>query len=190
MPKFTRAFAAPLVTAGLLIAVAGCTSATTTAAAASGTQHGSATSAAASNTAGVTSSPSTPSSPSAPGSPSTAASTSNSNTQPSPPPPATPSQSVGENRPFPGIWDITSWQQYTAAQQSVEQGHQPWLLDPASVVQAWASQWNPVPAVRQIATDTFQVTKPGTNTVYTIHGTRPVPRGAAAIWVITSITHS
>jgi hypothetical protein len=92
--------------------------------------------------------------------------------------------------PFPGIWDITSWPQYTAAQQSVEQGHQPWLLNPALVVQAWASQWTPAPTPRQIATDTFQVTKPGTNTVYTIHGTRPVSTGPAPIWVITSITHS
>jgi hypothetical protein len=58
------------------------------------------------------------------------------------------------------------------------------------VVSAWAHQWTPAPTPRQIATDTFQVTKPGTNTVYTIHGTRPVSTGPAPIWVITSITHS
>lgn len=92
---------------------------------------------------------------------------------------------------FPGIWDITSWQAYRAAQASVLQGHQPWLLDPESVVRAWAaSQWTTVPAVHQIAADTFQLVKPGTNVIYTVRGTCPDPKSAAPIWVITAITHS
>jgi hypothetical protein len=93
--------------------------------------------------------------------------------------------------PFPGIWDITSWQAYRTAQASVEQGHQPWLLDPASVVRAWAgSTWGTAPTVRQIGSDTFQLTEPGGTVVDTIRGTRPVPTGAAPIWVITSIARS
>jgi hypothetical protein len=93
--------------------------------------------------------------------------------------------------PFPGIWDITTWQQYRAAQASVEQGHQPWLLDPASVVQAWAGSWWTTPSpVHRITPDEFQVTKPGTNVVYTVRGTRPDPSGPAPIWVITAIAHS
>lgn len=92
---------------------------------------------------------------------------------------------------FPGIWDITTWQAYRAAQASVVQGHQPWLLDPESVVRAWAaSQWSPAPAVHQVTANTFQVTKPGTNVVYTVRGTCPDPTSAAAIWVITAISHS
>ena len=92
---------------------------------------------------------------------------------------------------FPGIWDITSWQAYRAAQASVEQGHQPWLLDPASVVRAWAaSQWTTVPTVHQITADKFQLTKPGTTVLYTVRGTRPDSTGPAPIWVITAITHS
>lgn len=55
---------------------------------------------------------------------------------------------------------------------------------------AWAHRWTPVPAVHQIATDTFQLTEPGTKVVYTIHGTRPDSSGPAPIWVITQITHS
>lgn len=93
--------------------------------------------------------------------------------------------------PFPGIWDITSWQQYRTMQAAVAQGHQPWLTDPASVVAAWAaSQWQPTPAVKKISTNVFQVTKPGTTTVYTIHGIVPDPGSGPAIWVITSITHT
>jgi hypothetical protein len=39
---------------------------------------------------------------------------------------------------FPGIWDITSWQQYWQSQYAWINGHQPWLANPAMVVQAWA----------------------------------------------------
>ena len=188
MPKFTGAFAAPFTAGLLLVTIAGCTSASTTTAAATQTGRGDVTTAAVSGTASGTSS----SSPSTPAStqPSTSAPAATP-TPSGPPASSTPSQPPGENTPFPGIWDITSWAQYTAAQKALEDGeHQPWLLNAAMVVQAWASRWNPVPTVHQIAADTFQVTQPGTNTVYTIRGTRPIPRGPAPIWVITSITHS
>lgn len=137
----------------------------------------------------------------------TASATGTSRSTASPPVPGTPSSpapgtasagmssvstpAASPSAAFPGIWDITSWQAYRAAQASVMQGHQPWLLDPESVVRAWAaSQWTTVPAVRQIAADTFQLTKPGTNVIYTVRGTRPDPNSAAPIWVITAITHS
>lgn len=179
MRMFRGAVLAPIMV-GLVITAAGCG---TTAAVAQGRPStytappASSTPASQGNT-NPTSSAVSPSS--------TAGSTSKS---PSSPPPVSPS-SVSPSSAFPGIWDITSWEQYRATQASVEQGHQPWLLDPASVVQAWAHRWNPVPPVRQIKTDTFQVTEPGTNVVYTIRGTRPDPTGSAPIWVITQITHS
>ncbi|HTJ69077.1 MAG TPA: hypothetical protein VL551_16195 [Actinospica sp.] len=97
--------------------------------------------------------------------------------------------SGGTGKPFPGIWDITSWKQLYAMEASVSQGHQPWLLDPSMVVQAWAAQWKVNLPVRQVGPDTFQVVKPGTNTTYTVRGTRPDPTNASPIWVITSITH-
>lgn len=106
--------------------------------------------------------------------------------------PAKPPASTGESGPFPGIWDITTWQQYQDAQTAVEQGSEPWLLDPKSVVTAWAAaqQWSSTPAVQQTGTDTFQLTEPGTDVLYTIAGTCPEPNSAAPIWVITSIDHT
>lgn len=159
-------------------------------------------------TAPTPSAPSTPTTPTTPGTaaksaappPSTATSapgtTASALKTPSSPAtsktPAKPPTSSAESGPFPGIWDITIWQQYQEAQAAVEQGAEPWLLDPKSVVSAWASaqQWSSTPAVQQTATDTFQLTEPGTNVLYTIRGTCPDPGSAAPIWVITSISHT
>ena len=88
---------------------------------------------------------------------------------------------------FPGIWDITSWQQYWKAQYAWSNGHQPWLSSPPMVVEAWArSRWHTVPVVRQAGAGTFQVTEPD-GRVDTVTGTRPVT--APGPWVITKITH-
>jgi hypothetical protein len=88
---------------------------------------------------------------------------------------------------FPGIWDITSWRQYWAAQYAWNNGHQPWLGNPGMVVGAWArSRWSTTPIIQQAGPDTFKVTEPGTNKVDTVTGTRPV--NVAGPWVITAIT--
>jgi len=88
---------------------------------------------------------------------------------------------------FPGIWDITSWQQYWAAQYAWSNGHQPWLSDPAMVVEAWSrSRWQTAPVVRQVSAGTFQVTEPG-GRIDTVTGTRPVT--VPGPWVITKITY-
>jgi hypothetical protein len=87
---------------------------------------------------------------------------------------------------FPGIWDITSWRQYWAAQYAWNNGHQPWLGNPAMVVEAWArGRWNTAPVIQQAGPDTFKVTEPGTNKVDTVTGTRPV--NVPGPWVITAI---
>jgi hypothetical protein len=87
---------------------------------------------------------------------------------------------------FPGIWSITTWPQYWAAQYSWSSGHQPWLANPAMVVAAWArSRWNATLAVHQVNPNTFQVTEPGGRT-YTVTGTRPVT--VPGPWIITKIT--
>lgn len=90
---------------------------------------------------------------------------------------------------FPGIWDISSWRRYWAAQSSVEEGHQPWLLRPSAVVRAWAAGWASHAVVRQIGPSTFEVRKPGTSQKAIVTGTRPVRTGPAPIWVITHVTH-
>jgi hypothetical protein len=89
---------------------------------------------------------------------------------------------------FPGIWDVTSWRRYWAAQSFVEQGHQTWLLSPSSVVAAWAASWASHAVVRQIGPTTFEVRKPGTSQTAVITGARPVTTGPAPIWVITRVT--
>jgi hypothetical protein len=87
---------------------------------------------------------------------------------------------------FPGIWDITSWPQYWAAQYAWADGHQPWLDSPVMVVQAWArSRWHTLPAIHQAGPNTFRVTAPGAGRVYTVTGTRPVT--VPGPWVITAI---
>jgi hypothetical protein len=87
---------------------------------------------------------------------------------------------------FPGIWDITSWQQYWKSQYAWGNGHQPWLSNPAMVVEAWSrSQWHAAPVVRQVGAGTFQVTEPG-GRVDTVSGMRPVT--VPGPWVITKIT--
>lgn len=175
MRTFRGAFAAPVMV-GLLITATGCgaasaPSAPLTTTATSTAQRPSSTAASPSSAASHVSTASAPASSRPP-------------SQPSPRPSASASSA------FPGIWDITSWEQYREAQAAVEQGHQPWLLDPVSVVQAWASRWAPNLPVSKIADDTYRVTEPGTQVVYTIRGTRPDPTGPAPIWVITQITHS
>jgi hypothetical protein len=90
---------------------------------------------------------------------------------------------------FPGIWDITSWRRYWAAQSSVEEGHQPWLLRPSAVVRAWAAGWASHAVVRQTGPNTFEVRKPGTSQKALVTGTRPVHTGPAPIWVISHVTY-
>jgi hypothetical protein len=93
--------------------------------------------------------------------------------------------------PFPGIWDITSWRQYWTTQSAVERGHQPWLLNPAMVVQAWASgRWTVQPTIRQAGPNVFKVTEPGMDKVVIVSGTRPVRAGPAQIWVITRVVYA
>ena len=89
---------------------------------------------------------------------------------------------------FPGIWELTSWPQYWAAQYSWLNGHQPWLASPLMVVQAWAnSRWPTTTSlIRQVNASTFKVTEPG-GKVDTVTGTRPV--SVPGPWVITKITY-
>jgi hypothetical protein len=88
---------------------------------------------------------------------------------------------------FPGIWNITSWPQYWGHQYSwLSGGHQPWLINPAMVVEAWArSQWPGSPVITQVNASTFTVTEPG-GQVVTVTGTRPSTTPGP--WVITAIT--
>ena len=86
---------------------------------------------------------------------------------------------------FPGIWPVTSWQQYWQLQYAWNNGHQPWQANPAMVVQAWTrGRWTTTPVIRQVDANTFKVTEPG-GQVDTVTGTRPV--SVPGPWVITTI---
>jgi hypothetical protein len=88
---------------------------------------------------------------------------------------------------FSGVWNITSWPQYWAAQYSWLNGHQPWVARPFMVVQAWASsRWSSTSVIRQVNASTFKVTEPGGKTAAVV-GTRPV--SVPGPWVITKITY-
>ena len=88
---------------------------------------------------------------------------------------------------FPGIWDITSWTQYWGRQYSMNNGHQPWLGNPAMVVAAWArSKWHTPPVMHQTGPNTFEVTEPSGRTD-TVFGVRPV--SVSGPWVISRIDY-
>jgi hypothetical protein len=90
---------------------------------------------------------------------------------------------------FPGIWDITSWQQYWDVQYSVNNGHQPWLINPAMVVEAWArSKWPTTPVIHQVSQNTFRVTEPS-GRIDTITSVRLVSVPVPGPWVITKIVY-
>jgi hypothetical protein len=84
---------------------------------------------------------------------------------------------------FPGIWDITSWQQYWTMQYAWSNGHQPWLGNPAMVVEAWAPGHS---VIHQVGEKTFRVTEPS-GRVDTVTGAVPVT--VPGPWVITRIVY-
>ncbi len=87
---------------------------------------------------------------------------------------------------FPGIWNITSWPKYWAAQYAWLNGHQPWLSNPPVVVQVWArGRYDTAAVIHQVNPDTFNVTVPGGKAVM-VTGTRPVR--VPGPWVITKIS--
>lgn len=42
--------------------------------------------------------------------------------------------------PFPGIWPVTTWEDYDALAQSVAEGHQPWYGDPVEVAKVYVGE--------------------------------------------------
>jgi hypothetical protein len=94
--------------------------------------------------------------------------------------------------PFPGIWDVGTWEQARELQDAVENGHQPWRCGPDRLVTLYAEQVLHLeqPVVRRVDALTFAVTKPGHGVVATISVTQPFKGRTCGIWVITSVTRS
>ena len=96
-------------------------------------------------------------------------------------------------RPFPGIWDITTWQQAREVQEAVDNGHQPWRCGPDQLVSLYAQEVLHVvrPVLRRIDPSTFEVTESGRRMIATVKVTQPIKRdGNCDIWVITGATRS
>jgi hypothetical protein len=94
--------------------------------------------------------------------------------------------------PFPGIWDIRTWQQAREVQEAVDNGHQPWRCGADTLVTLYAQQVLHVvqPVVRRVDASTYTVTSPGQGVIATVTVTQPVRQGTCGIWVITKVTRS
>jgi hypothetical protein len=92
--------------------------------------------------------------------------------------------------PFPGIWDIRTWQQARQLQDAVDNGHQPWRCGPDRLVTLYAQQVLHVaqPVVRRVDAVTFSVTRPGQGLIATVTVAQPIRQGNCGIWVITKVT--
>jgi len=75
-------------------------------------------------------------------------------------------------------------------QQAVDQGHQPWRLDPAAVAQSFAAArfgWAGATAAPTDA-DTVEVTDLASGAKASLEEAQPVRQGAGGIWVVVSGT--
>jgi hypothetical protein len=98
---------------------------------------------------------------------------------------------LGATPPFPGIYEIRTWEQAYATQDAVDDGHQPWRLSPAAVAGAYAEAvLLPGPAqasVRRTNPHTVAVRDPNGTLIATVDLAQPVKRGFGGIWVITRV---
>jgi hypothetical protein len=93
--------------------------------------------------------------------------------------------------PFPGIWDIRTWDQAFELQAALDNGHQPWRCGAAELVARYAQQvllaGSAQPIVQQVGPHTFQVRKPGAGLVATVRLAQPINQGPCGLWVITGV---
>ena len=94
--------------------------------------------------------------------------------------------------PFPGIWDVRTWEEAQKLQDAVENGHQPWRCGPDRLVALYAEQVLGVaePVIRRVDASAFTVTRPSDGVVATISVTQPFKGKPCGIWVITRVTNS
>jgi hypothetical protein len=87
------------------------------------------------------------------------------------------------------IWPFTTAEEASNTQDQVDQGHSPWMLDPAAVASFYASAvlgWTDAD-VFQAQPDpvTFWVTDPATGTMAELVLDQPVRQGEGGIWAVT-----
>jgi hypothetical protein len=86
------------------------------------------------------------------------------------------------------IWPFTTADQAVAAQTGVDQGHQPWLLDPATVAAHYAAAelgW-PDAQIQQtpLQTATYDMTDPASGAHATVVLGQPQRQGPTGIWAV------
>jgi hypothetical protein len=98
---------------------------------------------------------------------------------------------LGATPPFPGIYEIRTWEQAYAMQDAVDNGHQPWRLSVLGVAGAYAEAiLLPGPeqaSVQRTSPRTVAVRDPNGTLLATVALAQPVKLGPDGIWVITRV---
>jgi hypothetical protein len=88
---------------------------------------------------------------------------------------------------------VRTWDQAGKVQRAVDDGRQPWRLDPAAVVAAYASGALGVtgqPVVKRAGAGSYTVAAPGGAAVATVRVAQPLRQGPGGIWVVTAVDRS
>jgi hypothetical protein len=94
--------------------------------------------------------------------------------------------------PGPGrvaIWPVTTQDEATTVQAEVEQGHQPWRIDPAAVATGYAEAalgWQDA-VVEPTRSGVYRVTDGASGTVADVTLTQPARTGEGGIWAISRV---
>ncbi|GEL26212.1 hypothetical protein PSU4_51660 [Pseudonocardia sulfidoxydans NBRC 16205] len=105
------------------------------------------------------------------------------------PPPSASSPSASSPSAAAGtlLWPVTDVTQAKALQAQVDQGSQPWLLDPSEVATNYATtvlQWR-APSAGAPDDGTVVVTDPDAGTV-TLTMVQPATTGSAGVWIVSA----
>jgi hypothetical protein len=85
------------------------------------------------------------------------------------------------------IWPFTTQQEANDTQEQVDQGHQPWLVDPATVAAAYARVelgWEDATA-EVVQTGSYTVIDPESGAMASLALSQPVRTGGVGIWAVT-----
>jgi hypothetical protein len=84
------------------------------------------------------------------------------------------------------MWPFTTAEQAANTQTSVDEGHQPWLLDAATVAVSYAGAelgW-PDTGIEQVQPSTYQVTDPASGARAELALAQPARQGEGGIWAV------
>lgn len=98
---------------------------------------------------------------------------------------------LGATPPFPGIYEIRTWEQAYAMQDAVDNGHQPWRLSVLGVTGAYAEAvLLPGPeqaTLQRTSPRAVAVRDPSGKLLATVALAQPAKQGPDGIWVITHV---